>query len=1036
MSVGLSKCDVGNKKISDDLRSWAGIPLNWVMGKNSSVFPALGPVRMEEIRGLYASDLLRASDMVELGEIVARTVKTAFGLDSACLIWSRWANSFSGEHFNIEPREALADEHLDVLRDCLSRNLTDHTRGCWILHAGGTVRFALLSSAPGDKPDAKTPGWLEYLDDVKQAGLRLLELEALNYSVKRLRRAEQLQRALFAIANMASSNLEMTDMLRGIHGIVGELMYAENFFITLYDPKRDSLRFLYFADTVDDEALSTEAEIPASDLPHSLTLAMIRTGRSQMGPSLEVRARLGMLKGERLGPESEDWLGVPMIGAGAIRGAVVVQSYLPELRFSEDDRELLTYVAQHILTALERKQAMAELERRVEERTLALANANVELQQEVSERQRGERLQRALFQIAEQASAADSMDSFYASVHAIVGELLNARNLYIALATPGGDELEFPYSVDEIDKVPSRRPILNGLTEQVLFSGRALLLDQAGVDELIASGTIQSLGIRARCWLGVPLICEDRPVGVLAVQSYTNANEFTERDQELLTFVAYHIANGLERKRAQESLRHAYAELEERVAMRTRELATANIELTEQIYERELVEARLMHQALHDALTGLPNRTLLLDRLDAALSTFQKDPSRRFAVLFLDLDRFKVINDSVGHLVGDEMLKQAATRLAGCSPYLVARLGGDEFAVLLHDLDTDQEAIDLAHKMLDALEAPVRIADKEVFTSASIGIAYVDTHYVSAGELLRDADVAMYRAKAQGRQRVEIFDECLRAKALQTLDLESDLRRALVRDEFEPHFQSIVSLLDGHVLGYEALLRWRHPERGLLAPDDFLDAAEDNGCIEQIDWMLFAKACEQAKALPEDTYISINISALRLRAPDFDRRVLNVIAASGLPPQRIRLEITEGVLLQDPDQVRAILLRLREAGVLVQLDDFGTGYSSLSYLHRFPIHSLKIDRSFVSDLAVEGHSPVVVRAITALAASLEIEVIAEGVETEAQRQALLELGCRIGQGFLYAHPEVIDRVEGYQSLPCAEPLDFARRDKAACLARP
>ncbi|MGB3047290.1 putative bifunctional diguanylate cyclase/phosphodiesterase, partial [Dokdonella sp.] len=407
-------------------------------------------------------------------------------------------------------------------------------------------------------------------------------------------------------------------------------------------------------------------------------------------------------------------------------------------------------------------------------------------------------------------------------------------------------------------------------------------------------------------------------------------------------------------------------------------------------------------------LTGLPNRALLLQRLGTAMQRFRQYPEQGYAVLFLDLDRFKVVNDSVGHLVGDEMLKQAALRLASASaPFMVARLGGDEFAVLVDSLPNPAVATRVAQRLIDALNDPIRVANKEMFTSASVGIAYADVQYTRAEELLRDADTAMYRAKARGRQCYEIFDENLRAEAMRALDLENDLRHALVRREFEPHFQSIVSLTDGEILGYEALLRWNHPKHGLLLPADFLGVAEEIGCIEQIDWQMFALACEQARNLPDSTYVSINVSARRLRVPNFDEIALRTIEASGLPPRRVRLEVTEGALLDQPEQMRSILLRLRMAGVLVQLDDFGTGYSSLSYLHRFPIHSLKIDRSFIADLAEPGSSPAVVKAIIALAESLDVEVIGEGIETPQQRDALIELGCAIGQGFYYSRPALI-----------------------------
>ena len=972
----------------------------------------------------FLRELLRVTDMAGLGVLAAGEAASRFGVAGFAVVWHR-----DPERAPIESRLACSPREpwvVDQLGEFAGEfglsdaELPGNAFAVPLARGIGVVNALAVWPVTSEGSVTDTVSWNDFLDDIACATDWLLEADSLRQSVTRIERAEHVQRALFAIATMASADLDMPDMLRAIHGIVGGLMYAENFLIVLYEPERDSLRFLYFVDTVDQGNVSPDDEIAAADIPNSLTLAMIRTGQSQMGPSGEVRKRLGIVRDPGLGPESEDWLGVPMLGSGAIRGAIVVQSYLADTRYSEEDRALLNYVAQHILTALERKQAQEDLERRVEERTRELAETNADLQLEVAERQRGERLQSALFRIAEHASTADSMDQFYAAIHVIIGELIDARNFYIALVSEGGDELEFPYSVDEFDPVRPRRRMLKGMTEYVLRTGRAVLVDRAAVNALRQAGEVQSFGARSRHWLGVPLICDERTVGVIAVQSYSPEHSFSARDQELLTFVGFHIAGALERKLAQESLRDAYVELEARVDERTRELARANNDLVGQIAERERIEGRLIFQALHDTLTGLPNRALLLERLGNALKRYAEDPSRCFAVLFLDLDRFKVINDSVGHLVGDEMLKQAATRLAAASASdLVARLGGDEFAVLLEDIPEAEHAIQVAQRLIASLEGPMRVGGKEMFTSASIGIAYSSPHYTRAEELLRDADAAMYRAKAQGRQRYEIFDEYLRAQALRALDLENDLRRALVRGEFEPYFQSIVTLDEGRVLGYEALLRWRHAERGLLAPAEFLSTAEENGSIEPIDWRMFELACEGARRLPANTYVSINVSPRQLRVVDFDMLILRVIADAGLSPSRVRLEITEGALLDEPETVRALLLRLREAGVLVQLDDFGTGYSSLSYLHRFPIHALKIDRSFVADLATTGNSAVVVRAICALAQSLGIEVIAEGVETEAQRRILIELGCTVAQGFLFSLPDAIGNIPGVCAAPGA-----------------
>jgi diguanylate cyclase (GGDEF)-like protein len=828
------------------------------------------------------------------------------------------------------------------------------------------------------------------------------EVERLRVDVERLGRAERLQRALFAISDLASSDEDTDVVMRGLHEIVGRLMYAENFYIVRYAPERDTMRFIYFADSLDPVCPDPDEDIPSSEMGNSLTLALLRHGKPVLGPSEKVRAEMRVPRDESLGPDSVDWLGVPMVDEGVVRGAVVVQSYNPAWRYTEDDRALLGYVAQHILTALARRDAQEELERRVDERTR-------ELREQVLERERSERLQAALFRIAEQAGRSESIEVFYAEVHGIVSALLDARNFFIALLTPDGRELDFPYSVDERDQKRPRRMLAKGLTEYVLATGQPLLANSEDVLALVAEGAVLSFGTPSVCWLGVPLHLEGRVAGVIAVQSYTPDYLYTKRDQELLSFVAFHIAQALERRQANESLREAYAELEQRVASRTSELADANRELLDQISVRERMEHKLKHEAMHDTLTGLPNRSHLLGRMGMALSRFRYDPGQLFAVLFLDLDRFKVVNDSVGHLVGDELLKEAARRIGRCvrDPDMVARLGGDEFAIILDFIHTADDAVAVAERVIKSLAEPMRIAGKELYTSASIGIALVDGRYRSPEELLRDADVAMYRAKATGRQRYALFDEHLHEAALKLLELEGDLRRALQRNEFEPYYQPIINLSDGVLVGFEALMRWHHPVRGLCLPGDFIGIAEETGSLEHMDWQIYELVCRDIRKLSaKKAYTTLNVSPRHLRAPAFDERLLELMSRHDVKPAHLRLEVTEGALLEQPEEVQACLGRLRDAGVMTLLDDFGTGYSSLSYLHRFPLHGLKIDRSFVAELRTgeSGGSTAIVRAIRLLADSLGLEVIAEGIETEAQRYQLRVLGLSQGQGYLFSKP--------------------------------
>jgi diguanylate cyclase (GGDEF)-like protein len=923
--------------------------------------------------------LFKATDAASVADICGR-VLDSLGIHGRL----RWRPADDTMHGTSEP-------HVDLARD---------PHGSQTLTIEGIDRFP---------EDVREPlAWLGRLIDARLQ--QLGETGRLYEAIARLALAERLQRALYAIAEQAGAQQDMPEMMRMLHAIVSSLMYAENFYIVLYDRVGDTIRFPYYIDIADTDPPQPEQDIPLQDMLHSLTWNLLHEGRPLMGSLEELKQQLSghfVL----MGPRCEHWLGVPLQQGGRVVGGIVMQSYRADTHYSRHDLELLSYVAQHVQTALERREAHIELGRRVADRTAALREANRVLRQQVLQRQRGERLQAALFRIAELANTTDSLDRFYGSMHQIISGLLYARNFYIALIDEESGYLLFPYSVDEVDHTRPPRVHGRGATEYVLRTAKPLLADPKEIERLADLGEIAHFGARSVCWLGVPLMWNGKATGVLAVQSYSQEHTYNERDQELLTFVSYHIANALQRKHAASSLKQAYAGLERRVTERTRALALANRDLREQIAERERVERRLKYETLHDSLTGLPNRTLLLQRLELAMQRYGENPDEQFAVLFIDLDRFKVINDSVGHLVGDDLLFQVGGRIRAClkTRDVVARLGGDEFAVLLEGITENGRPMQIAERIIVELQTPFRLGSKEIFTSASIGIALSSQHYRQPEELLRDADAAMYNAKDGGRHRAAMFDDRLRREALSLLDMESDLRHALSRNEFVPFYQPIVDLADGRVAGYEALLRWHHPERGLLSPNDFLLIAEECGCAEAIDWQIFEQVCAQAVPLiGSDGFISINVSGRHFRSVDLDQRLFALFEQYDVPTHCIRVEVTERALLENPNQVKRILKNLRSHGVGIALDDFGTGYSSLSYLHQYPFETLKIDRSFIVALPtddVETQGLALVRAIQVLADSLHMTVIAEGIEDETQRQALLRVGCRYGQGFLFATPQ-------------------------------
>lgn len=960
----------------------------------------------------WMTRLIEATEPAEIAGAVVELALTHTGCRSARMLWSSGeADEFASAPPGPVDRDVA--RRASALLDGASPLAVD--AGTLALRLQHERAVLLLELEGGQAPRALVDAIRPCL---QLAGLhlhRVLKLEDLRHSHKQLERSETLQRALFAISDLAGSELEMTDMLRGIHAIVSTLMYAENFFIVRHDAERDSLRFLYYADVEDTEAPGTQ-EIPMRSREHTLTWYLIVDGKALMGSAEQLQRQVsGPLV--TVGPDSEDWLGVPMLRDGKVHGALVVQSYRAGIVYTAEDRALLEFVGSHILTALERKQSKDDLEQRVRSRTLELAEANRGLQQEVLERQRAERLQAALFHIAQLATADIDESEFHERVHAVVGELINAENFFIALLSDDRRILGFPYYVDAGMRRSVSREVGRGLSEYVLRHGHPLLGGQARIEELATQGEIdlQRIGRPAVCWLGVPLRVGDQVIGLVVVQSYTEAVVYGAADQELLSFAALQIANSIHRRRSDVSLQRAYADLELRVDERTRELR-------EQIRQRERIQDQLKHQVMHDALTGLPNRGFLRDRMECVLASLRQERGRCCALLYLDIDRFKVINDSLGHLAGDDMLREVARRLMVCvrEPDMVARLSGDEFAILLEDVKAPGAAEAVAQRILEALVLPMQVAGRDLEPSVSIGIAIGDSRYAMADDLLRDADLALYRAKELGRKRFELFDETLARNAVDELAMEGELRHALQHDEFEPYFQPVCRLDDAGVVGYEALLRWNHPQDGVLAPGAFLKVAQDSGLLESIDWSLFESACRSFSGLDDPAaFLTLNVSALHLRHADFDRRLVGLLQRAGLPPSRLIVEVTEGVLLDDPDRVRVMLDRLRTIGVGAALDDFGTGYSSLSYLHSLPLRMLKIDRAFVHALDDGMHTTTttVVAAILALARALNIQVVAEGIETPAQRDALLRMGCEFGQGYLFGRPAALGRWTGSGCAP-------------------
>ena len=430
------------------------------------------------------------------------------------------------------------------------------------------------------------------------------------------------------------------------------------------------------------------------------------------------------------------------------------------------------------------------------------------------------------------------------------------------------------------------------------------------------------------------------------------------------------------------------------------------------ITDRKRAEERLVHDAFHDALTGLPNRALFMDHLGLSIARHRRQPERQFAVLFLDVDRFKIINDSLGHMIGDDLLIAISRRLEQClrPGDTVARLGGDEFTVLLEDLPDADEALRVAERIKRELAVPFSLRGHEIFCGASIGIAPGSAGYEHPEDALRDADTAMYHAKSHGSARYSVFDRRMHTQATNLLQLENDLRHAIERKEISLYYQPIMRL-DSHKLsGFEALLRWQHPQHGFISPAEFIPIAEDTSLIVPIGSWVLREACIQMRRWQNesdensDLVMSVNLSGKQFAQVDLIAEIKNLLEETGLQPRCLKLEITESVVMDNIETAVETLEDMRRLGIALSIDDFGTGYSSLSYLHRFPLSTLKIDRSFVSLMLGNNENSEIVRTIVMLAEKLNMDVVAEGIESDDQLALLRQIGCQYGQGYLFSRP--------------------------------
>ena len=483
--------------------------------------------------------------------------------------------------------------------------------------------------------------------------------------------------------------------------------------------------------------------------------------------------------------------------------------------------------------------------------------------------------------------------------------------------------------------------------------------------------------------------------------------------------VLVRVKNQLAIQEANDRVRVLNERLEQRVKERTYEVESANRVLKEEILQRHQLEQKLRHDALHDSLTGLPNRSLLMREIEKCLDNAIDNPAQKFAILFIDLDRFKIINDSLGHLAGDELLIACAQRLEKCvsKKAILARLGGDEFTILLQDIDRVEAAVAIAKQVLQEFAVPFNLGNRNIMITVSIGIVMGDAEYRQEIDLLRDADTALYRAKELGKARYEIFTQQMYFDAMRRLELENELRTAISEGQLILYYQPILSLDTSEINGFEALVRWQHPQKGIISPVEFIPLAEETGLIVPLgEWVMY-QACKQLKVWQDNIpaakslTMSINVAGEQLHHPNFIELIDRILEKTQVNSQCLKLEMTESMLIQDTEQLIEVLQQIKARKIQLSIDDFGTGYSSLSYLPQFPIDILKIDRSFVDAMNIEQQNLEIIKTIITLAQVLGMQIVAEGIETDIQSSTLESLDVEFGQGYLFSRPLTVDRAE-------------------------
>lgn len=844
--------------------------------------------------------------------------------------------------------------------------------------------------------------------DIDKLSKRITRLKSL---ARKYKRSEVIQNALLDISNIAASAKRADDFYSGIQRNLNKLLPADNFFIALLNSNTNELNVPFFIDEKDPHPSQLfPSEKISNALYSGLTGYVFRQQQALLCDNDKFNQLIAAKEVVSRGSTCHQWLGVPIFSGGQTIGVLAVQSYNPEISYGDIELELITFISQHVSGVIERVQYQHNLETAIEHRTKELSLAYDKLKQEVNERRRAEHLQKSLFEIAELSNSNIDDTVFYTELHRVISHLLPANNCYIGLLDDSGRYLNFPFYVSQLNTdIPSIRPLADGLVEFILKHKKPILLEKSDIKALIDAKQLYAIAPQLNHtdtinqWIGVPLFIQGVVKGALTIYSFSASHTYQEKDLGLLTFVSQHIATAIERKLSAESLKQSYEQLEEKVAQRTRALAMLNQDLEKEISQRRKVEQQLVHDASHDILTGLPNRARFMERLGQAVKHVRRHGLDRFALLFIDLDRFKLINDTLGHLQGDRFLIETARRLNLCirDNDTLARIGGDEFVILLDSIHDSNDAIEVAERILGKLSIPYQLAQQSFTSGASIGIAFSGQNNNDTSEsLLKDADTAMYQAKSNGKGCYVVSDNRTRGKQAHDITLELELREALVNKSLALQYFPIMTLDSQEILAYEPRLYWQHEQLGKLKQAQLSNIAEHCNLTKELDLYLFEQLnldYPQLVALSGPIQLHLHVSSRHLKHKHAVRKLKNRLKQSCSKPEMIWMFFNEKAFVQDTESHINAFEMLHKLGINLGLHAYGSAHSALSSLSFLPLSGLKLDPSYISHLSHPQHQKLLT-AHQLAANALDLKIFVQGVKTEVQHQQLLKLGFHKGQG--------------------------------------